>query len=161
LVFSNFSVQRGTTQMFGAVAAPWVGCAAAGMAPVAKALRLERSNTALDITELLLMLESVISGRRGWRLLLIQFQTESRDLWDVQSATPRLPLPASRSGSAFSNRCGSTVAQNVIKIPLLRPGEAILANVAPVARCQHPEANAEMIMMIKLVTFRSALRLTR
>jgi hypothetical protein len=48
-VFSNFSVQRGTTQTFGAAGAPGVGCKAAGIAPVAKALRLERSNTALDI----------------------------------------------------------------------------------------------------------------
>ena len=53
-VFSNFSVHRGTTQMFGVAGEiPGVGCEAAGMAPVAKALRLERSNVALDIPALL------------------------------------------------------------------------------------------------------------
>jgi hypothetical protein len=105
LVFSNFSVQRGTTQMFGAGAVPWFGCAAAGMAPVAKALRLERSNTALDITELLWVRASVNSCRRGRRVLLIQLLTETRDLWDDQSATPaseRCMPPEAGRLSAFA-----------------------------------------------------------
>jgi hypothetical protein len=67
LVFSNFSVHRGTTQMFGAAAAPWVGWEAAGMAPVAKALRLERSNTALDIRSTPFVKElASLTGHRGW-----------------------------------------------------------------------------------------------
>jgi hypothetical protein len=48
LVFSNFSVHRGTMQTLGAPGVA-IGCGAAGMAPVAKALRVERSSVALDI----------------------------------------------------------------------------------------------------------------